>query len=68
MVLQGHDYEHRDELVKEYAAENDAAFRSGKAAVAWGVATYQGNERVGDVFKRADEAMYALKKQMKVGR
>lgn len=68
VVLQGHDYEHRDELVKEYAAENDAAFRSGKAAVAWGVATYQGNERVGDVFKRADEAMYALKKHMKVGR
>jgi len=72
VILKNYDYEHRQELSEQVAAEmrirNAAAEKEWeKAFVAVGIAEYdpQTDTCVEDVFKRADEIMYRNKVEMK---
>jgi diguanylate cyclase (GGDEF)-like protein len=70
-ILEGSDYEHREELMEELkkavedsAAKGDAIH--GRVSLAAGIAVYDPklDKTVGDVLKRADQAMYNNKKIM----
>ncbi len=73
VVLQGEDYENRDEklvMLRKHIAESEKIddYISGKASLASGMAIYDPNtdRSVADIVKRADKNMYENKKQMKV--
>ncbi len=76
VVLKNHDYEHIDELVEKFnktlddIAKDDSLEQWEKVSAAIGVAFYDPARDVGveNVFKRADRAMYARKKEMKAVR
>ncbi len=70
-ILEGSDFEHREELMEELkkavedsAAKGDAIH--GRVSLAAGIAVYDPklDKTVGDVLKRADQAMYNNKKIM----
>lgn len=64
-LVQGHDYEHAQELVDKLSSIDDNNLQTGGAVVAWGMSAYQPGDAVSDVFNRADEAMYENKRQLK---
>ena len=68
VVLQGQDYEDREQVVAALDAQSVANIQAGKVVVAVGLATFeQGvDHQVSDVFERADEQMYARKKGLKL--
>ena len=72
VILTGGDYARRDELLAELRAKSlpgieELQLQNGDASVASGMAEYspETDTTVAEVFARADEAMYACKKQMK---
>ena len=65
VISQGSDYEHIDELVAKVQTHNLEAVHSGGIVIACGMARYQGEERVAQVFERADQTMYANKSELK---
>lgn len=65
VILQGSDYEHRDELIEEFASINREHSIDNDAVVAWGISISQGDENVAAVFERADSAMYENKRRIK---
>jgi len=73
VLLENSDYNHRDErigelvrCIKENQIEKEAWKR---ISFAWGLGIYQPSDELpDDVFHRADQAMYAHKRSMKVGR
>lgn len=74
VVLQGSDYENREQLLEKlkgifvelYNDETLEPWERYSASV--GMSVYQPGDSAKDVFKRADKAMYAHKSQMKAGR
>ena len=72
IVLTGADYGRRDERLSELRGKNQTItevqqIKKGLVSLASGMAVYdkEMDHTVADVFTRADEAMYACKKQMK---
>ncbi len=67
-VLKGRDYEQREKLLNKLKAESLANKRSRSGPiVACGMAVYdpEKDEKVDEVYKRADAHMYAVKKELK---
>ncbi|MBQ7507667.1 MAG: EAL domain-containing protein [Lachnospiraceae bacterium] len=64
-VVQGHDYDHLDELMQMLAERNEENLKTGEVIVAGGCARFENDHRVSEVFRRADERMYENKKQLK---
>lgn len=70
-ILETGDYEHYHELLKSFEAEiaifNKLSKKNEKISIARGIALYEENSDLtfGDVFKRADDAMYQNKNAMK---
>ncbi|WP_407426731.1 GGDEF domain-containing protein [Treponema sp.] len=68
VILKGHDYEHRTELLQklnQISEENNG--QNGKVVVAAGISDFDvaGDSAVISVFERADANMYVRKKQLK---
>ncbi len=76
VILKGNDFEHREELVDRFnetldgLAKDDTLNQWEKVSAAIGVAVYdpERDSSVDNVFKRADNAMYQKKKEMKAAR
>ena len=72
VILQGQDYENRDELLAllRERATLPGEEEAGKGCMACGLAEYlpQKDTSLSDVFARADRAMYEEKTRMKAGR
>ena len=67
VILRGHDYRHRHELMELVAADNRERAAEGGVVIACGMSEYQPglDHAMVTVFKRADEAMYLNKKELK---
>ena len=65
VISQGADYERMDELVKELSDHNMEAVRTGGVVIACGMAKYEGDAAVAQVFERADQRMYENKSELK---
>ena len=76
VILQGHDYEHIDDLRREMEqqmnewAKDDSLKNWEKVSAAFGYASFdpEQDNNADSVFKRADKAMYHNKKEMKAVR
>ena len=66
-VLQGGDYQRRDELVARFDELNAASLQDGGVVIACGMSEWNadGDANFGAVFDRADAAMYENKKNLK---
>ena len=69
VILTGHDFELRDQLMAELNEKVERNLREGKVVVAGGMSDYvAGQDRtIGAVFDRADTLMYQRKKELKQG-
>ena len=65
VVCQGEDYEHIDELLKRMNAVNSENRNNGGVQVAYGMARFENDSNVQDVFHRADKKMYEHKMWLK---
>ena len=67
VLLQGQDYEAREELLQEVNAQIEVNLGSGGAVASIGMAEYEpdSGETFHEVFKRADSRMYERKMQLK---
>lgn len=65
VICQGRDYKNIDLLMSRLEEKNMKNKASGNVVVAGGMARYQGDRNVANVFERADEAMYENKKILK---
>ena len=65
-LLEGEDYQNREELFKSFNEQVDHNMRNGGAVVAGGMEIYDPATDHGfeEIFERADEKMYARKKQL----
>lgn len=68
VISQGDDYENLEELVQVIRDHNKEAVASGGVVIACGTAKYSKGDAVADIYKRADDAMYANKVELKEGR
>jgi diguanylate cyclase (GGDEF)-like protein len=68
VISQGDDYENINELIQKIEDHNKEALLNGGVVIACGTALNQKGESVTDVYKRADEVMYADKVRLKNGR
>lgn len=65
VISRGHDYEHIEELLDEIKKNNEENNSKGHVVIACGMARYDGEKKVSDVFKKADEMMYQNKHDLK---
>ncbi|MBO5573618.1 MAG: EAL domain-containing protein [Clostridium sp.] len=67
VILRNSDYEKREELMAELRDKTAEGKSRGSVPVACGMAEYEDGRdtKTADVFERADQAMYAHKKEMK---
>ena len=67
VILRGHDYEHRQDLLKHFYNIQVENKRNGLVTLAYGMSEYfpERDLNVQDVFERADNLMYANKKRFK---
>ncbi|MBQ9544891.1 MAG: amino acid permease [Clostridia bacterium] len=67
VLLEGHDYTARDEIMKEINEKIESNIGSDKVVASLGVARFdpEKDKSFHEVFKRADEAMYGRKMQLK---
>ena len=65
VISQGEDYENADALLAELRRTNKENEGSELPLVAAGIARYQGEKTVEELFERADKAMYAEKQLLK---
>ncbi len=68
-VLEGEDYLHRTELLDGFNRDMDDSTDSGRVMIAAGLSEFTAgrDERINDVFDRADQLMYVRKQEMKSG-
>ncbi len=67
VISQDEDYEHIEEMVDHIAEHNAEALENDGIVIACGIAKYEGESTVADVFGRADKNMYENKKRLKNG-
>lgn len=65
VVVTGDDLASIDELMVRLNDQNSNALKNGGEVVACGMSRYEGDERVADVYARADLNMYRNKKKLK---
>jgi diguanylate cyclase (GGDEF)-like protein len=65
VISQGSDYEHIEELVEKVNRHNAEALGTGGVVVACGMSKYDNDQRVTQVFARADQQMYENKTMLK---
>lgn len=67
VILQGQDNEHGEELIAQLSEKNEHNKLKGKLTLAVGMASYDPlrDNDLGDVFERADRAMYRQKRKLK---
>ena len=65
VIVQGADYARVDELMEKIAKANARNIKSGKVSVAAGMSRYENDNTLAAVFKRADDNMYANKRELK---
>ena len=65
VLSQGDDYERIDELVAQMNAHNEDAISSGGIVIALGMARFEGDLKVAEVYERADQIMYDNKSSLK---
>ncbi|MBR6316761.1 MAG: GGDEF domain-containing protein [Lachnospiraceae bacterium] len=66
-IIEGTDYENRHNLMREFQTQVDENAKEGRVIVAGGLSDYDPvkDATIADVFKRADENMYARKSELK---
>ena len=64
-ILKGHDYEFSGDLSDEIMEHNKRNMNTDRATVACGIAKYENDTYVSDVFRRADKVMYAEKSEFR---
>ena len=65
VISQGDDYTRIDELVEQVNCHNDEAIANGGIVVALGMARYEADDKVSEVYERADKKMYENKSILK---
>ena len=65
VLSQGDDYARLDELVKQMNDHNDDAVENGGIVIAIGMSRYDHDEKVAQVYERADQTMYENKSDLK---
>ena len=65
VVVEGKDYTRLEELLDEVNRHNEEAIRNGGVVIACGMARYENDECVAEVFGRADHNMYENKNELK---
>ena len=65
VIARGYDYTSIQERIGEISRHNKKALRSGDVVIACGMARYDRDVCVADVFERADQRMYENKKMLK---
>jgi diguanylate cyclase (GGDEF)-like protein len=65
VISQGSDFEHIEELVESVNRHNAEALRTGGVVVACGMSRFDQDQRVTQVFARADRQMYENKTMLK---
>ena len=67
VILKGHDYEHRHDLLKHFYNIQVENRRQGLVTIAYGMSEFMPDKdlKMQDVFERADSLMYANKKHFK---
>jgi GGDEF domain-containing protein len=65
VLSQGDDYARLDELVGQMNEHNDDAIENGGIVIAIGVSKYKNDEKVAQVYERADQRMYENKSNLK---
>lgn len=64
-ISQGKDYEQIEELLIKLREHNEATLRNGGIVIACGMAKYEDDACVADVYARADQNMYEEKNRLK---
>ena len=65
VISQGDDYGRIEELVEQVNCHNDEAIANGGIVVALGMARYESDDKVSEVYERADKKMYENKSILK---
>ena len=65
VLSQGDDYMRIDELVRQMNEHNEDAVENGGIVIALGMAVYEHDEKVAQVYERADQRMYENKSYLK---
>lgn len=68
VIAQGSDYESIERRMEEMKLHNEEAALSGGVVIACGMSKFDNDANVGDVFERADHAMYENKTELKAER
>jgi diguanylate cyclase (GGDEF)-like protein len=67
VIARGHDYIHLEELLEKMKEHNAHALRCGDIVIACGMARFDHDASVAEVFHRSDLSMYENKNQLKAG-
>lgn len=65
VVSRGYDYDHIEELLLQIEQTNKENAAEGGIVIAGGMAKYAGEDKVSDVFEKADALMYSNKRSLK---
>ena len=65
VLSQGEDFHRLDELIEQMNQHNDDAIENGGIVIALGVSKYEHDEKVAQVYERADQKMYDNKSGLK---
>lgn len=65
VIAKGHDYEHIEELIRRIEEQNQSGARDGGIVIACGMARFNDDTSVAQIFRRADMEMYADKQRLK---
>lgn len=65
ILCEGHDYEHIPELLQNMDVANVRTTETGNPQIAYGMARFEDDNNVEDVFDRADKLMYEHKAELK---
>ena len=65
VLSQGDDFARLDELIKQMNEHNDDAVENGGIVIALGMSKYEHDEKVAQVYERADQRMYENKSNLK---
>ena len=65
VICRGHDYEHIESLLAEMSAANTDNAAQSNVQIAFGMARFENESCVEDVFEKADKRMYAHKADLK---
>ncbi len=65
VISQGEDYDNIDNLIGEIETHNEAALKENVLVIACGMARYNNEDSVAEVFEVADKKMYKNKKSLK---